>query len=182
MFHGVTASTSRLEYIGQPGALNESYSDIFGVIIANFENASVATWNWKIGDGLTASGRPFRDMQDPTRLGQPAEMKDYRQLPETESGDWGGVHTNSGIHNRVAYLMLTAEDVAKRPLLTVQEIAGVFYLALTLHLSRTSQFADSRRAVVQAARTLFRTLSPSEQKAKLEAIASAFSTVGIEDS
>jgi Zn-dependent metalloprotease len=40
MFHGVTDHTSRLEYAFQPGALNESYSDIFGTIVANLARVS----------------------------------------------------------------------------------------------------------------------------------------------
>src|SRR5262249_7098223 len=55
MFHGVTSSTARLEYVTQSGALNESYSDIFGVIIANFDNLDIPNWNWKIGEGLSAN-------------------------------------------------------------------------------------------------------------------------------
>jgi len=34
------------------------------------------------------------------------------------------------------------------------EIAAMFYIALTQHLSRTSLFTDSRRAVLQAAQSL----------------------------
>ena len=49
MMHGVTDMTSRLEYAFQPGALNESYSDIFGVIIANRPNANPRTWKWQMG-------------------------------------------------------------------------------------------------------------------------------------
>ena len=36
-------------------------------------------------------------------------MDQFKVLPNTRPGDWGGVHTNSGIHNKVAYNLLTAE-------------------------------------------------------------------------
>ena len=52
-------------------------------------------------------------------------------------------------------------------MLTPNEVAGVCYLALTQHLSRTSQFADSRRAVVTSARTLFRKLTRATRDRKL---------------
>jgi len=179
MFHGVTDSTSRLEYAVQSGALNESYSDIFGIIIANFPNPDPRKWSWKVGEGLSPSGKPFRDMQNPTLFGQPDHMKNFKVLPNTQKGDWGGVHTNSGIHNKAAFNILTALDSGGNLALTPQEVAGVFYLALTQQLSRTSQFSDSRRGVLVSARTLFRTLPPDQQATKLAAITNGFSAVGI---
>ena len=180
MFHGVTDFTARLEYAAQSGALNESYSDIFGIIIANRGNPDPRTWNWKVGEGLSPDGKPFRDMQDPTRFGQPAHMKHFRVLPNTRAGDYGGVHTNSGIHNKAAYLILTAVDSSGNLALKPEEVAAAFYLAVSQQLSRTSQFSDSRRAVLTSARTLFRTLPPAQLKAKLDALAKAFTEVGIE--
>ena len=178
MFHGVTDMTSRLEYALQPGALNESYSDIFGVIIANQPNPDPRTWQWQLGAGLQANGSPFRDMSDPTLHGQPAHMKDFKILPNTKNGDSGGVHTNSGIHNKAAYNILISEkgtDLVFKP----EEVAALFYLALTQRLSRTSQFADSRAAVLDSARTLFRKLTSAALSEKISAIEAGFSAVGI---
>ena len=79
-------------------------------------------------------------------------MSDFRVLPNTHDGDSGGVHLNSGIHNRAAFLVMTSVDAAGKPLFTPAQAAGVFYLALTQQLSATSQFADSRRAVVSSVR------------------------------
>jgi Zn-dependent metalloprotease len=58
-------------------------------------------------------------------------------------------------------------------------VAGVFYLALTQRLSRTSQFADSRRGAVASARSLFRALPVEQRDAKVAAVENAFVTVGI---
>ncbi len=178
MFHGVTDSTSRLEYAFQSGALNESYSDIFGTIVANRGNDDPRTWDWLLGERLLPGDKPFRDLSDPTRFGQPAHMDDFRVLPNTRGGDWGGVHVNSGIHNKAAFNLLTAEDNGALAL-TVAEVAAVFYLALTQRLSRTSQFIDSRRAAVASARTLFRTLPADQQAGKIGAVEAAFQAVGI---
>jgi Zn-dependent metalloprotease len=59
------------------------------------------------------------------------------------------------------------------------EVAAVFYLALTKRLSRTSQFTDSRRAVVASAQTLFRTLPMDQLSSKIAAVEGAFDAVGI---
>jgi Zn-dependent metalloprotease len=178
MFHGVTDMTSRLEYALQPGALNESYSDIFGIIIANQPDPDPRGWKWEVGAGLQADGSPFRDMSDPARFGQPASMKDFKVLPNSPRGDYGGVHTNSGIHNKAAYNVLTA--VAKGALVfTPAESAAIFYLALTQRLTRTSQFADSRVAVIDSARSLFRTLPTAALAVKISALEAAFTAVGI---
>ena len=178
MFHGVTDMTSRLEYALQPGALNESYSDIFGVIIANQPNPDPRTWRWQLGAGLQPNGAPFRDMSNPALQGQPDHMRNFKVLPNTRKGDNGGVHTNSGIHNKAAFNILTA---AKEGALvfTPTEAAAFFYLALTQRLARTSQFSDSRTAVLDSARTLFRTLAPAALAEKIAAIEAGFTKVGI---
>ena len=178
MFHGVTDSTARLEYANQSGALNESYSDIFGTIIANFGNSDIGSWNWNVGEGMD-DGKPFRNMEDPAKFGQPASMKNFRKLPNTQAGDWGGVHTNSGIHNKAAFLILTSKDAAGNFIFLAKEVAAVFYVCLTQHLSRTSQFSDSRRGVLLAAQTLFRKLPQAQQSARMNAITKAFDAVGI---
>jgi Zn-dependent metalloprotease len=178
MFHGVTDMTSRLEYALQPGALNESYSDIFGIIISNFPNADTRTWKWDIGAGLQPNGDPFRNMKKPSLFGQPESMKDFKVLPNTPRGDNGGVHTNSGIHNLAAYNVLTAVDAGVL-VFTPSESAAIFYLALTQRLGRTSQFIDSRNAVLDSARSLFRTLSTAALAVKVTAIGAAYDAVGI---
>ena len=180
MFHGVTDHTSRLEYRTQAGALNESYSDIFGVIIANF-STSLARWKWDIGVGFDGPGTALRNLADPTLHDQPKHMRDYRTAtpPYTyERNDYGWVHDNSGIHNFAAYKIMTAKSRGKY-LFTRHQIAAMFFIALTVHQSRTSQFTDSRRAVVQAARSLFRGDSATTLAKKIKAIEDGFAAAGI---
>jgi Zn-dependent metalloprotease len=175
--HGITDYTARLEYLGESGALNESYSDIFGVIVANIGLADVKKWNWLIGEGLFGPKSALRDMKKPEKFEQPSHMDDYQNLPKTEDGDWGGVHTNSGIHNKAVYNMLNARDAQGRYLLKPREVAALFYLALTQNLSRTSRFADSRRGVELAARSLF--ANKTNKETRFKAVAKAFDKVGI---
>jgi Zn-dependent metalloprotease len=179
IFHGVTRSTAGIEYGFESGALNESYSDIFGVIIANFDNPDPRTWNWKLAAGMSPDGKPFRDMQDPTVFGHPDHMRDFVQLPLKK--DYGGVHINSGIHNKAAYNILTTVDSAGNLVFKPEEVAAIFYVALTEHLSRSSQFSDSRRAVISAALSTFGTLPPDQLAVKLNAIKKSFFAVGISE-
>jgi Zn-dependent metalloprotease len=119
--HGVTQYTANLEYRGQPGALNESVSDVFGSLVKQWVLSQTAAqadwligtecWTPKIrGDALRSMKNPGSAYNDPI-LGkdpQPAHMRDYRLLPETPEGDMGGVHINSGIPNHAFYLFATA--------------------------------------------------------------------------
>jgi Zn-dependent metalloprotease len=180
MFHGVTDHTSRLEYRTQSGALNESYSDIFGTIIANFSKP-LKKWGWEVGVGFDGPGTALRSLSDPGQHGQPKKMSEYHAStpPYTyERNDYGWVHDNSGIHNFAAYKIMTASANGKY-LFTPAQIAAIFYIALTVHLSRTSQFADSRRAVVQATRSLFRKESAAALEQKVKAVEKGFGAAGI---
>ncbi|NKJ48379.1 hypothetical protein CIC12_16865 [Burkholderia sp. SG-MS1] len=95
-----------------------------------------------------------------------------------ERNDYGWVHDNSGIHNFAAYKLTTASANAKY-LLTPAQLAAIFYISLTVHLSRISQFADSRRAVVQVTRSLFRKGSAAARAQKVKAVEKGFLTAGI---
>ena len=178
LFHGVTAATARLIYQGEPGALNESYSDIFGTFVSNLAEPDIGKWNWLIGDGISNSLEALRDMRDPTRFGHPKLMKNYRKSANTLAGDFGGVHINSGIHNFAAYNVMTARD-GEKFLFKPSELAAMFYVALTQQLSRQSTFSDSRRGVVLATRSLFRALPQAQIDARARAVEAGFDAAGI---
>jgi Zn-dependent metalloprotease len=178
LFHGVTGGTARLIYQGESGALNESYSDIFGAIIANSTRPDIAKWDWLIGDGISTSLEALRDMQDPTRFGQPKRMKDFIHLPMTQKGDSGGVHLNSGIHNYAAFRVMTATR-GNAFVFKPAELAAIFYVALTQQLSRQSGFTDSRRGVLLATRSLFRKLPRKQIDVRVAAVKAGFDAAGI---
>jgi Zn-dependent metalloprotease len=119
--HGVTEYTAALEYHVQSGALNESLSDVFGSLVKQWvaqETADQA--DWLIGDDIFTPGvgaDALRSLSHPGEaydnelLGkdpQPAHMRDFVELPDTEEGDNGGVHINSGIPNKAFFLTATA--------------------------------------------------------------------------
>ncbi|MCD6029606.1 MAG: putative metalloprotease, partial [Thermomicrobiales bacterium] len=175
ILHGLTDATARLEYRFMSGALNESYSDIFGIIISNRAQTDIGQWNWELGEDLNVTGVPIRNLSDPGKHGQPAHMNDYQNLPITT--DFGGVHINSGIHNKAAHNLLTTTDGQGAFMFTANEVAALFYLTLSQRLSRTSTFGESRSGVLSSAGTLFR--NEPDRDARLAAIRQAFDVVGI---
>jgi Zn-dependent metalloprotease len=177
LFHGVTDHTSKLEYEFESGALNESYSDVFGIIVSNINEPDITKWNWLIGDGISSALEALRDFRDPTKFGQPKNMKNFVTLPK--SRDFGGVHTNSGIHNFAAFNVITARDNANKFIFKPAESAAIFYIALTQQLSRQSGFSDSRRGVVLATRSLFRTMPQAEIDKRAKAVEAGFEAAGI---
>jgi bacillolysin len=180
--HGVTERTASLVYRGQSGALNESFSDIFGVIIRNWyeagPNGSVADWNWEIGSGLGKNGLPLRDMKNPARCGYPDHMSKYRNLPETWQGDWGGVHINSNIHNKAACNILTAEDEVGNSVFEPREVAILYYLTLT-RLDKLADFAKTLQVLVDVASTFYAG-NPALRDKKIAAIKTAYAAAGIQ--
>lgn len=93
--HAVTDATSGLVYTGESGALNESYSDLFGNLI--FPDSA---GGWLVGED--SSMGPIRDMATPGNFGSPGHVAfmDPWCLPAD-----GCVHVWSGVPNRVAVLL-----------------------------------------------------------------------------
>lgn len=176
--HGVTETTSGLVYADQSGALNESFSDIFGVLVKNWFLApvrdDVTTWDFEIGTGWNG-GIPLRDLSDPTRTGAPAHMDDY--FPDPSRRDHGGVHTNSNIHNKAAHTVLTATDDDGTPTYSVRDAAVLFYVTL-IRLAPLATFRDCRDAMVDSARSMY-VGNDEVRDDKVAAIEAAYDAVGI---
>lgn len=163
MTHGVTQHSANLVYQFQPGALNESFSDVFAIMVDRDD--------FLLGEDLQGPGSTkiaTRDIANPSNPNvespQPSHMNQYENLPIDQ--DNGGVHINSGIPNRAAYLIIQA--------LGREKTERIYYRALTQYLTRTSEFIDCRRAVIRAAQELY-------GQAEANACAQAFDAVGILD-
>ena len=155
--HGVTHHTANLQYEYESGALNESFSDIFGIVIqANMLDGGSTDWilgNY-IPNALTRSlSEPNNSYQPNTYLGN---------MWESGSNDYGGVHTNSGVQNKWFYV-LAKGDSDYNDLFNYYDVNGIgitkaariAYYALTSILMNSSQYSDSRQATIQAAKILF---------------------------
>ena len=157
--HGVTQYEAALEYECQPGALNESFSDVFGSLVKQYSLKQKADKaDWLIGDGLftrKVRGVALRSMKEPgtayddPTIGkdpQPGNMKDYVNT----TSDNGGVHINSGIPNRAFYL--TAIELGGY----AWEKAGkIWYIALTERLRERSNFQKAANVTFEVAGTIF---------------------------
>lgn len=141
MTHGVVQETAGLVYQGESGALNESFADIFGVMIDRDD--------WTIGEGimLPAAGLTgvLRDFANPHNGNDDNWQPQYYDERVTGSEDNGGVHANSGITNHAFYLFTTSPGVGK-------DIAEqVYYYVLRDRLTASSKFIDLRLAVIAEA-------------------------------
>ncbi|MDJ0736572.1 MAG: M4 family metallopeptidase [Nostocaceae cyanobacterium] len=178
--HALTSWIVGFEYCGESGALDESYADIFAILIVNRDNLDIGTWNWNLGSYFSENYAAIRNLQDPGNQNcaepQPKHMNDY--LYTSYSDDNGGIHHNSGIHNKAAYNLLTSKDTQGNYLFDATSAAQLFYRAL-IGLPKKSGFIDSRRAIQEAAKTLFRKEATELKNQKLQAIANAFKRVGI---
>lgn len=127
--HGVTSATSNLVYTDEPGAINESMSDIFGQIVQVYADSS-ADPAWLLGEDIAAPSHPpidafngpVRGFPSPGVYGQPSSMTDPLWDLDPNDEDAGGVHANSGVGNYAAYLMShggTFKGVTVAPLDTV---------------------------------------------------------------
>jgi cysteine-rich repeat protein len=126
--HAYTEYTNNLIYQWQSGALNESYSDIWGETVDRINNrdeitapdvvrsdGSCSTYGggspsidnsvrWLMGEDSTGFGGAIRDMWNPTCYGDPGKVTDNEYYCATT--DSGGVHSNSGVPNHAYALMV----------------------------------------------------------------------------
>lgn len=159
--HGLTENSAGLVYENQPGALNESFSDIFGEMVeARVEGQN----DWKMGTRLN---QIFRDFKNPGSLiigganrPYPSKMSEFLQLPNTNEADHGGVHLNSSIINHCFWLLAEGLNGA----IGRRDAERIFFRTLTQHLQAQSQFIDARLGAVAAAEALFGANSTQARK------------------
>jgi bacillolysin len=155
--HAVTERTAGLQYSYQSGALNESISDTFGYFLDPSD--------YLIGEDVYTpgvSGDALRSMSNPGDYGQPSNMSGYVNT----SSDNGGVHTNSGIPNKAAYNTIQSIGKAKAE--------QIYYRALTVYMTPTTNFSNARASLLQAAADLYGSGSTT-----YNAVKSAWDQVGV---
>jgi Zn-dependent metalloprotease len=153
--HGVTQTSSGLNYSYESGAINESMSDIMGKSVQFFAKPSDV--NWQLSNDM---GWIIRDMSNPNLEGQPDTYLGTDWY--TGSGDNGGVHYNSGVGNFMFYLLVNGgsgtNDNGDSYTVTgigLSEADQILYRTNTTYLVPTSQYADWRTACINAAADLY---------------------------
>lgn len=175
MTHGVISHTANLAYRNQSGALNESFADVFGVLVDDED--------WEMGEDIMAAAAKadgitrLRSLSNPNSVVvsnpqraafgsgvYPDHMDEFYNMPLNV--DNGGVHVNSSITNHAAYLI--GQEIGR------EKLGKIYYRALAVYLTSNSNFSDARQAIVQSAIDLYG--EGSEEEA---AVHSGFDAVGI---
>ncbi len=174
--HGLTSNTADLIYNGESGALNESFSDIFGVSIEWFAKPNVA--NWLMGD---ERGSIIRNLGDPNSVSDPDTYQGNYWISTTSGSDNGGVHTNSNVQNYWYYLLVNGgngvNDLGNSysfsgvGMVKAEQIA---FRTLVHYLVNSSDFNESRFYTIQSAVDLYGACSP-----EVEAVVNAWYAVGL---
>ncbi len=151
--HAITEYTANLFLSGESGALNESFSDIFGQVIEFQYKAETATY--LLGDEITVNGEGLRSMNNPKTHGN----------PDTYGGEFwenDNNHNRSGVQNFWFYLLANggtgANDLGNTyevQSIGLQDAAAIAYRTLTVYLTPTSNYQDARFYSILAARDLF---------------------------
>jgi Zn-dependent metalloprotease len=160
--HGVIEKEGGLIYETQSGALNESLADIMSHM--------VDTDDWTIGEGTPLGA--IRDLSNPPAFSDPDHMSSavsgdgvgLRVLPAgtapdcgASGNDCGFVHTNSGIHNKVGFLLMQGGFFNTRTItaLGVTKVARLYYNVINnRRLPSSAQFIDARNAALAEALSL----------------------------
>jgi Zn-dependent metalloprotease/plastocyanin len=179
--HGLTSFSANLIYASESGALNESFSDIFGAAIEFYARPGSA--NWTIGEDIN---RTIRSMSNPNSFGDPdtydgSNWQNVIGCTPTQFNDQCGVHTNSGVQNHWFYLLVTGgsgvNDKGNAYAVSgigIDKAAAIAFRNLTVYLTQSSDYAEARFYSIKSASDLYGACSP-----EVQAVTNAWHAVGV---
>jgi Zn-dependent metalloprotease len=179
MTHGVTSRTANLTYSGESGGLNEGTSDIFGTMVEFYANNANDTPDYLIGEELYKSGtKALRYMYNPALDGKSASC--YSSTVGSLD-----VHYSSGVANHFFYLLAEGSNPAAGPAsptcngaavsgITRAKAEKIWYRALTIYMTSSTNYAAARTATLNAASDLYGAASVERS-----AVAAAWSAVNV---
>lgn len=177
--HAVTTNSAGLIYRNESGALNESFSDIFGNAIEYFADST--QFSWRMGEDIMASASGLRNMANPKTHRDPSTYKGTYWYSGT--GDNGGVHTNSGVQNFWFYILTNGGsgtndngDSYTVDSLGIKKAEQIAYRNLTVYLTSSSDYAEARYYGIQSAADLY-----GECSHEVQATTNAWYAVGVGD-
>ena len=174
--HVITSQDSGLIYSGEPGGLNESYSDIFGAFVEAYVDGgrtgtlSTAADVFLIGD--TVMPPFFRSLCDPAADGA------SRDVWSSTLGS-ADVHYSSGPNN-LAFCLLVKGGQHPRgrttntvPAIGMDKAIRIFYRAQSTLLTSNSNYSAMRTAAILAATQL------GYDQATQDAVACAYAAISV---
>ncbi|WP_406841664.1 M4 family metallopeptidase (plasmid) [Streptomyces sp. AHU1] len=188
MTHGVTSHTAGLVYSGESGGLNESTSDIMGTAVEWFANSLGDKPDFTLAElaDIRGNGKPVRYMDQPSRDNADGGTSQDYWTPKTKNLD---VHASSGIGNHFFYLL--SEGSGKKKINGIQynsttydglpvtgiglkNATDVWYRALTVYMTSTTDYAGARTATLEASADLF-----GKSSKAYESVAAAWAAVNV---
>jgi Zn-dependent metalloprotease len=186
MSHGVTSRTAGLNYRGESGGLNEATSDIMGTNVEWYANNGNDVPDYVIGEEIFRSYNPatnfIRRMDKPSLDGasQDCWSKATRRVD---------VHYSSGPANHFFYLLSegsgakTINGIAyNSPTCNGSSVSGIgrtaaaaiWYRALTVYMTSSTDYSGARVATVNAATDLY-----GASSTQVAAVKAAWSAVSV---
>ena len=173
--HGLTSNTAKLLLENESGALNESFSDIFGVLIDFYTRPEKA--NWTVAEEVSPL---IRSLENPSINNDPDTYLGKNWKPIGGS-DFGGIHSNNGVHNHWFYLLSNGGESVNDHLDTfkvegigISKAAQIAYRNLVYYLTPQSNYNDARLGSIKAAEDLFGSCSD-----EVESVYNAWFAVGL---
>ncbi len=183
--HAVTEYSAALIYAYESGALNESFSDIFGALIefagqpdgrSYYPDKAAGHSDWLIGEDCWLSSTALRDMRNP---GSTVTLASGDQQPTRYhgtnwyfgSGDYGGVHYNNSVQSFFFYLLSEGGAGVNDGIsysvtgIGIDNAAQVAYRTLTVYCTPYTDYYDARANWISAATDLNASWVTSVQQA-----------------
>ena len=183
--YGVTSKTAALTYSGESGGLNEATSDIFGTLVEFHADNPSDPGDYLIGEKVVRSdfGRDaLRRMDKPSKDGNSADhwsssLKDL------------DVPYSSGVANHFAYLLAEGSgaktingvaydspthDGSKVTGIGRDKLGAIWYRALTVYMTSSTNYAGARTATLSAAKDLY-----GAGSTEYKAVAAAWTAVNV---
>jgi len=187
--HAVTEKTANLVYEYESGALNESFSDVFGVAVefasqpdgrSSYPARTAGYADWLLGEDCTypTGDVALRDMRDPQRYDNPSKYHGSHWY--YGSDDNGGVHYNSGVQNHFFYLLSEGGSGSNDGIsynitgIGVNNARLIAYRALTVYCTLHTDYAAARTAWLSAATDL--------NSSWVSVVQAAWAAVGVSES
>ena len=177
--HAITERTAGLIYAYESGALNESFSDIFGTVIEFEAEPTASERDWYMGEDANITGTGFRNMSNPNAKNHPDTYKG--DFWYTGSGDNGGVHYNSGVQNFWFYLLTEGGsgtndngDAYQVTGIGMDKAAKIAFRNLTVNLTPNSNYLSAALGSIEAAKDIYGTTSN-----EVEQVRNAWCAVGV---